>query len=80
MQAWSAAALPFMLTELLGLSADGFARRLFVRRPLLPDGVDTLALHGIRAGGGTAALRFTRTGDTVATEVLEAAGIEVAVE
>ena len=80
MQAWSAAAVPFMLTELLGLSADGFARRLVVRRPLLPDGVDTLALHGIRAGGGTAALRFTRTDGGVDTAVLSAAGLEVAVE
>ena len=80
MQAWSAAAVPFMLTELLGLSCDGFARRLVVRRPLLPDGVDTLALHGIRAVGGTAALRFTRGGDAVATEVLAATGIEVVVQ
>ncbi len=80
MQAWSAAAVPFMATELLGLSADGFARRLVVRRPLLPDGVDSLALHGIRAGGGTAALRFSRSGETVATEVLAANGLEVMVE
>ncbi len=80
MQAWSAAAVPFMLTELLGLSADGFAGRLSVRRPLLPDGVNGLALHGIRAGGGTAALRFSRSGETVATEVLEANGLEVVVE
>lgn len=80
MQAWSAAALPFMLTELLGLSADGFERRLVVRRPLLPDGVDSLALHGIRAGGGTASLRFTRSGDTVVTEVLAATGLEVVAE
>ena len=80
MQAWSAAAAPFMLTELLGLSADGFARRLTVRRPLLPDGVNGLALHGIRAGGGTAALRFSRNGGAVATEVLAARGLEVVVE
>ena len=80
MQAWSAAALPFMATELLGLSADGFARRLVVRRPRLPDGVDSLALHGIRAGGGTAALRFSRSGETVATEVLAVSGLDVVVE
>lgn len=80
MQAWSAAALPFMATELLGLSADGFARRLVVRRPRLPNGVDSLALHGIRAGGGTAALRFSRSGETVATEVLAVSGLDVVVE
>ena len=45
LQAWSAAAVPFMVTELLGLDADGFAGRLYVRQPLLPDGVDGLVLH-----------------------------------
>lgn len=69
-----------MIAGLLRLSADGFARRLVVRRPLLPDGVNGLALHGIRAGGGTAALQFTRSGETVATEVLAANGLEVVVE
>ena len=52
LQAWSAGALPFMLTELLGLQADGFAKRLHIRRPRLPDGVDTLALHDVRVAGG----------------------------
>jgi len=80
MQAWSAAAVPFMVTELLGLHADGFAKRLHVRRPLLPDGVDGLALHGLRAGGGTASLRFTRHGGAAETEILASEGIEVIVE
>lgn len=80
LQAWSAAAVPFMVTELLGLRADGFTRRLHVRRPLLPDGVDGLALHGLRAGGGTASLRFTRHGHAVRTEVTASDGLEVAVE
>ena len=62
------------------LNPPQFARHLVVRRPLLPDGVDTLALHGIRVGGGTAALRFARTGETVATEVLAATGLEVVVD
>lgn len=61
-------------------SADAIRADKEAAAALLPDGVDTLAIHGIRAGGGTAALRFTRTGGTVATEVLAATGIEVAVE
>ncbi len=80
LQAWSAAAVPFMVAELLGLHADGFAGRLTVRRPLLPDGVDGLALHGLRAAGGTASLRFTRQGDATGTEILASDGIEVVVE
>ena len=80
LQAWSAAAVPFMVTELLGLQADGFAGRLTVRRPLLPDGVNELALHGLRAAGGTASLRFTRHGDAVETEVIASDGLEVVIE
>ncbi len=80
MQAWSAAAVPFMVTELLGLRADGFGKRLHVRRPLLPDGVDGLALHGLRAAGGTASLRFTRRGDAAGTEILASDGVEVVIE
>jgi len=69
-----------MVTELLGLQADGFAGRLTVRRPLLPDGVDGLTLHGLRAAGGTASLRFSRRGGTVETEVVAAAGLDVVVK
>jgi len=80
MQAWSAAAVPFMATELLGLHADGFGKRLHVRRALLPDGVDGLSLHGLRVAGGTASLRFTRQGDAAGTEVIASDGIEVVIE
>jgi glycogen debranching enzyme len=80
MQAWSAAAVPFMATELLGLHADGFGKRLHVCRPLLPDGVDGLSLHGLRMAGGTASLRFTRRGDVAGTEILASDGVEVVVE
>ena len=77
MQAWSAAAVPFMVTELLGLHAEGFAKRLSVRGPLLPDGVKRLTLHGLQAAGGTASLRFSRCGEGVETEVIAREGIEV---
>ena len=80
MQAWSAAAVPFMVTELLGLHAAGFGSRLHVRRPLLPDGVDGLVLHGLRVAGGTASLRFARQGDLVRTEVIASDSIDVVVE
>ncbi len=80
MQAWSAAAVPFMVTELLGLHADGFGKRLHVCRALLPDGVDGLSLHGLRVAGGTASLRFTRQGDATGTEVIASDGIEVVIE
>jgi len=81
LQAWSAAAIPFMVTELLGLHADGFGKRLHVRRPLLPAGVNGLALHGLRVAGGAASLSFTREEDKVCTKVLATSnGIDVVVE
>jgi glycogen debranching enzyme len=75
LQAWSAAAVPFMVTELLGLNADGFAGRLYVRQPLLPDGVDGLVLHDIRVAGGSTSLRFSRRGENIDTEILSTDGI-----
>ena len=79
LQAWSAAAVPFMVAELLGLYADGFAKRLHVRRPLLPDGVDGLALHDLRVAGGTASVRFTRDAGLIKAEVIARSGVELVV-
>lgn len=71
LQAWSAASIPFMVSELLGLSADGFAKRLHIRRPCLPDGVDGLSLHALRVGRASVSLRFTRRSDGVRTDVVD---------
>ena len=71
LQAWSAAALPFMTTELLGLEADGFERTLHVRRPMLPDGVDALCLRGLRMAGTTVSLKFTRQADHIKVSVID---------
>ncbi|HEY5204223.1 MAG TPA: glycogen debranching N-terminal domain-containing protein [Roseiarcus sp.] len=81
LQAWSAAAIPFMTTELLGLDGDGFEKRLHVRRPRLPNGVDALSLHDLRAAGGQVSLRFTRQGENIGAEIIEGGkGLEVIVE
>ena len=81
LQAWSAASLPFMVTELLGLEADGFARRLHVRRPLLPDGVDQLELHDVRVAGVSVSLAFTRAAAGVQARITGGGdGLELVVE
>jgi glycogen debranching enzyme len=80
LQAWSAAAVPFMLIELLGLQADGVAKRLLVRRPLLPDTVDELTLNNVRVADGAVSLRCIRAGAAVTIEVISAHGVEVVVE
>ncbi|MEO7026984.1 MAG: hypothetical protein ABI056_05460, partial [Caulobacteraceae bacterium] len=68
LQAWSAAALPFMVTELLGLEPDGFASRLTIRRPRLPPGTDWLRLEGLRLGDAVLSVTFRRDGDAVVVE------------
>jgi glycogen debranching enzyme len=65
LQAWSAGALPFMLTELLGLEPEGFEGRVIVRRPRLPPGVDWLRIEGLRVGGAELSLKFERNGARV---------------
>jgi glycogen debranching enzyme len=77
MQAWSAAATPLMLAEILGLQADGFNRTLRIERPLLPEGVDTLTLRRLRVAGGACSLAFRRRDERVDVEVLEAEGVRV---
>ncbi len=81
LQAWSAASIPFMTTELLGLHADGFEKRLRIRRPLLPDGVETLSLHDLRVAGAAVSLKFTRRPTGVESEVIGGGdGLEILME
>ncbi len=63
LQAWSAGAAPFMLSEMLGLEADGFARQLHVRRPVLPEGIEGVVLRDVRVGEARVSLRFRRGQD-----------------
>jgi glycogen debranching enzyme len=78
LQAWSAGAVPFMVSELLGFQADGFARRFHIRRPLLPEGVDLLFVHDMRVAGTEVSLRFWRHAEKVSAEVIAGgAGLDV---
>lgn len=60
-----------MVSELLGLSIDGFGKSITARRPMLPDGVDRLKLHDIRVGEAKLALNFTRSGQAADLAVLD---------
>ena len=74
LQAWSAAAVPFMVSELLGLQSDAANRRFTISDPVLPDGVNSLTLHDIQAGSARLSLRFTRQGPGAAFEVIAQTG------
>ena len=60
LQAWSAGSVPFMVSELLGLRPQGFEQTLRIVRPVLPEPIDHLELHGIQIGAARVDLRFAR--------------------
>jgi len=75
LQAWSAGAVPFMLSELLGLQPQGFDQTLRIVRPVLPASIDHLELHGIRVGAASANLRFVReSSGAIVPQVLSVQG------
>jgi glycogen debranching enzyme len=80
-QAWAAGSLPFLLTTMLGLEADGFRGRLRIVRPRLLDLVEHLAVEDLRVGEGSVDLRFRRQGGRVEVEVIPRHGtLEVEVD
>jgi glycogen debranching enzyme len=80
-QAWSAGAVPYLLTTGLGLEPDGFNYQLRIRRPMLPQYVDQVEIRGLRVGQARADLLFSRSGDHVAVKVQRVEGeMEVTVQ
>jgi glycogen debranching enzyme len=73
-QAWAAAA-PFLLVQaMLGISPDAPARALRIERPMLPDWLGQIRLHGLRVGDATVTLAFERDGAVTAFALLGQAG------
>lgn len=80
-QAWSAAAFPYMLSELLGLRPDALHQHLTVMRPLLPTSCDVLTLRQVRVGKASVDLQFKRVDEFVAAKVLRVEGkLHVSIE
>jgi glycogen debranching enzyme len=73
-QAFAAAALPYLLTSILGLVADSPGARLYVVRPRLPSWLDFVRLSGLRVGEATVDLAFQRRGSRTVTEVIGQSG------
>ena len=59
-QAWAAGSIPWLLVAGLGLRADGFERRLVVRRPSLPRWLTRVEVTGLRVAGARVDLVFER--------------------
>ncbi|MDP9375020.1 MAG: cyclic nucleotide-binding domain-containing protein [Chloroflexota bacterium] len=82
-QAWAAAALPYMLSETLGLHPTDGGRGLHVVRPVLPAWLGDVRLRGLRVGATRLDLTFTpgAAGEParVAVEWRDGAGVDVQV-
>jgi glycogen debranching enzyme len=61
-QAWACGSILFILQSILGLEPDGFARRLRLVRPTLPDFLSWLRLKRLRVGEAEVDLLFERDG------------------
>lgn len=70
-QAFAAAALPYVLTSILGLVADAPHGRLFVVRPRLPFWLDSVRLSGLAVGEGVVDLICRRGGSRTLVEVID---------
>lgn len=62
-QAWAAGTVPFLVETFLGLEPDGFANKLRIVNPDMPDFVQTAEYRHLRVGSGSVDLRFRRTDD-----------------
>jgi glycogen debranching enzyme len=75
LQAWSSGAVPLMVVELLGLHPNGFDGKLRIVRPVLPEPIQDVELHGIKIGASTVDLRFAReSGGDIVPHVLAVQG------
>jgi glycogen debranching enzyme len=64
-QAWSAGAVPYMLSTLLGLVPEAFEERLRIVRPTLPNLVNQVEVRGLRVGDARVDLKFERTSEGI---------------
>jgi glycogen debranching enzyme len=80
-QAWSAAAVPYMLEALLGFVPEAHRNRLQITRPTLPSSINRVEVRGMRVGKAILDIDFERTfNGNVAVNLVDIQGeIEVMV-
>ncbi len=76
-QAWASAAPYLLIQSALGISVDAPRRRLLVRDPFLPEGLDRIVIERLRVGDARVSLRVEREGGRCHVDVLEIEGGEV---
>ncbi|HEY3274648.1 MAG TPA: glycogen debranching N-terminal domain-containing protein [Methanocella sp.] len=78
-QAWSAGAIPFMLSAALGFTPNAPKKRLTLIKPSLPDWLETLTIDDLRVGGIPVNIEFKRIGDDTMVNVPGISEIDVVV-
>ncbi len=73
-QAWAAAAPLTMLRALLGIQPNAAEHRLTLERPMLPDGLTSLTVTGLRIGLARVDLQCTRRGESTKVEISVSSG------
>jgi len=80
-QAWAAGSLPYVLTTVLGLVPDAFAKKLHVVRPRVPEWLDWVEIQGLAVGASHVDLHFERSaGLTLAAVTSKAPDVQVIIE
>ena len=80
-QAWAAGSLPYLLTSVLGIVPDAFARTLHIIRPRLPEWLDWVDIKGLTVGASHVDLRFERSGDlSLAAVTSKSQDVQVKIE
>lgn len=73
-QAWAAGSVFLLLKACLGLKVDASAGRVIFERPALPPFLERVKITGLRCGGSSATLLFSRHQDDVGVNVLRRDG------
>jgi len=72
LQGWAVASPLFLLSLMLGLSANG--RQVRINKPTLPPWVNYLSLHGLHIAGGSVDVEFARHAGVTYANVLRVEG------
>jgi glycogen debranching enzyme len=76
-QAWAAGAPYSLLASVLGLEISAPERRVVLRRPRLPAGLDRVTIPGLRVGDAAVDLDIRRAGATVRVDAHTIGDVEV---
>ncbi len=64
-QAWSSGSVFMLLQAILGLRIDGCRKEVHIKRPVLPNDIESLSIRDLPVGDACIDLKFQRIGDQV---------------